>query len=232
MEAVEKLMPTVMLAFFSDSKPFLLERMGKTTMEAARMWQHVLAWAIKESGFKEGIRQCLKSAFLYGICFARWGWKSEERKKKTYAFDQSRKVVKSVTSYEISHPTFENIEIRKALADPSLREQDCRKARWMAVQIFTDANGLDELRKDDTYKNIPTREELRDILSAGSEATTDSMAAAKNMSWRDNQAAKETDAQSVDPLKQPLELIEYVAGDRVIVVLQRKIVIRNDFQWF
>jgi hypothetical protein len=31
MEAVEKLMPTLMLAFFSDPKPFLLERMGKTT---------------------------------------------------------------------------------------------------------------------------------------------------------------------------------------------------------
>jgi hypothetical protein len=232
MEAVEKLMPTLMLAFFSDSKPFLLERMGKTTAEVARMWEHVLAWAVKESGFKEGIRQCLKSALLYGMCFARWGWKTEERKKKTYTFTQDRKVVKGEKSYEISHPTFENIEIRKILVDPSLREQDCRKGRFVVAQIITDANGLDELRNDDTYKNIPTREELRDILSAGSEATTDSMPAAKNMSWRDKQAAKETDAQSVDPLKQPLELLEYVAGDRVIVVLQRKIVIRNDFSGF
>jgi hypothetical protein len=232
MEAVEKLMPTLMLAFFSDSKPFLLERMGKTTAEVARMWEHVLAWAVKESGFKEGIRQCLKSALLYGMCFARWGWKTEERKKKTYHFTQDRKVVKKSDPYEISHPTFENIEIRKVLVDPSLREQDCRKGRWVAAQIFTDANGLDELRNDDTYKNIPTREQLREILSAGSEPATDSMSAAKNMSWRDNQAAKETDAQSVDPLKQPLELLEYVAGDRVIVVLQRKIVIRNDFSGF
>jgi hypothetical protein len=232
MEAVEKLMPTLMLAFFSDSKPFLLERMGKTTAEVARMWEHVLAWAVKESGFKEGIRQCLKSALLYGMCFARWGWKTEERKKKTYHFTQDRKVVKKSDPYEISHPTFENIEIRKVLVDPSLREQDCRKGRWVAAQILTDANGLDELRNDDTYKNIPTREQLREILSAGSEPATDSMSAAKNMSWRDNQAAKETDAQSVDPLKQPLELLEYVAGDRVIVVLQRKIVIRNDFSGF
>jgi hypothetical protein len=166
------------------------------------------------------------------MCFARWGWKTEERKKKTYHFTQDRKVVKKSDPYEISHPTFENIEIRKVLVDPSLREQDCRKGRWVAAQIFTDANGLDELRNDDTYKNIPTREQLREILSAGSEPATDSMSAAKNMSWRDNQAAKETDAQSVDPLKQPLELLEYVAGDRVIVVLQRKIVIRNDFSGF
>jgi hypothetical protein len=232
MEAVEKLMPTLMLAFFSDPKPFLLERMGKTTPAVARMWEHVLAWAVKESGFKEGIRQCLKSALLYGMCFARWGWKTEERKKKSYAFNINRKVVKREDPYEISHPTFENIEIRKILVDPSLREQDCRKGRYVIAQIFTDANCLDELRNDDTYKNIPTREQLKDILAAGSEATTDSMGAAKNMSWRDNQAAKETDAQSVDPLKQPLELLEYVAGDRVIVVLQRKIVIRNDFSGF
>lgn len=232
MEAVEKLMPALMLAFFSDPKPFLLERMGKTTQAVARMWEHVLTWAIEESCFKEEIRKCLKSALLYGMCFARWGWKREERVKKTYTFDKTRKITKGTEKYEISHPTFENIEIRKVLVDPSLREQDCRKGRFVVAQIFTDANGLDDLRDDPAYKNIPTREELRDIMSAGSEPATDSMPAAKNMSWRDNQAAKETDAQSVDPLKQPLELLEYVAGDRVIVVLQRKIVIRNDFSGF
>lgn len=232
MEAVEKLMPALMLAFFSDPKPFLLERMGKTTQSVARMWEHVLAWAVKESCFKEEIRKCLKSALLYGMCFARWGWKTEKRSKKTYTFNAQKKITKGSEEYEISHPTIENIEIRKVLVDPSLREQDCRKGRFVVAQIVTDAKGLDDLRNDPTYKNIPTREELRDILSAGSEPATDSMAAAKNMSWRDNQAAKETDAQSVDPLKQPLELLEYVAGDRVVVVLQRKIVIRNDYSGF
>lgn len=232
MEAIEKLMPALMLAFFSDPKPFLLERMGKTTQEIARMWEHVLAWAVKESGFKEEIRKTLKSCLLYGMGFARWGWKTEKRSKKTYTFNAQKKIVKGEESYEISHPTIENIEIRKILVDPSLREQDCRRGRFVVAQIFTDANGLEDLRNDPSYKNIPSREELRDILSAGSEPATDSMAAGKNMSWRDDQAAKETDAQSVDPLKQPLELLEYVAGDRVIVVLQRKIVIRNDFTGF
>jgi len=232
MEAVEKLMPTLMLAFFSDPKPFLLERMGKTTQAAARMWEHVLAWAVKESNFKEEIRKCLKSALLYGMLFARWGWKTEKRSKKKYSFNANKKIVKRTDTYEVSHPTFENIEIRKVLVDPSLCEQDCRKGRFVVAQIFTDANGLDDLREDPAYKNIPTADELRTILSAGSEPATDSMTAAKNMSWRDNQAAKETDAQSVDPLKQPLELLEYVAGDRVIVVLQRKIVIRNDYTGF
>lgn len=233
MEAVEKLMPTLMLAYFSDDKGFLLERMGKTSQAVARMWEHVLAWAVKESDFKEEIRKCLKSALLYGMCFARWGWKTAKRSKKTYFLaDKGNTVKRKKDDYEISHPTFENIEIRKVLVDPSLREQDVRKARYVVAQIFTDANCLDDLRNDPAYKNIPSREELKTILGGNAEAATDSLAAAKNMSWRDNQAAPEKDAQSVDPLKQPLELLEYVAGDRIIVVLQRQIVIRNDFSGF
>jgi hypothetical protein len=81
---------------------------------------------------------------------------------------------KTGESYEISHPTFENIEIRKVLVDPSLREQDCRKGRYVIAQIFTDANGLDELRNDDVQEH-PDSGAVEDILSAGSEATTDSM---------------------------------------------------------
>jgi hypothetical protein len=65
-------------------------------------------------------------------------------------------------------------------------------------------------------------------MALKSEAATDSIAGSKSMSWRDNQAAKETDIQSLDPTKAPLEILEWVSEDRIITVLQRKIVIRND----
>lgn len=230
MEAVNKLAPSIMLALFSDAKPFELQPIGVADPNAVRAKATLLKWSIQLSDFKEEIRKCIDAALLYGFTAARWGWKTSKKSSKKYemATDGTNKVKKIVKDYEISHPTFENIELRNILFDPSLRESDCRKGRFAVAQIFTDANGLDDLRNDPTYKNIPTREELAEILSVNSEATTDSLSASKNMSWRDNQAAKETDKQSLDPTKAPLEILEWITEDRVVTVLQRKIVIRND----
>jgi hypothetical protein len=228
LEAVEKLMPAVMLAFFSDKQPFLLERKGKTTDEVLRAKANLLMWAIKESNFKEEIRKALKGCLLYGFCALRWGWKTATRSKKSYGYEAGgKKVTKKQESYEISHPTLENIRLRNILFDPALQEQDCRKGRYAVAQIYLSAEELDDLRGDSTYKNIPSREELTQILAAQSEAATDSMNGSKYMTWRDNQAQKETEAVSVDPTKAPLEILEYVTEDRVITVLQRTIVIRN-----
>src|SRR6185312_963881 len=150
-------------------------------------------------------------------------------KKYEMATDGSNTVKKLKKDYEIAHPTFENIELRNHLGDPSLREADPRRGRFNLIQIFADASILDDLRDDPTYKNIPTREEFARVLAERAEAATDSMNASKNMSWRDNQAAKETDQQSMEPTKAPLEILEWVdESGKVVTVLQRKIVIRNE----
>jgi len=80
MEAVEKLLPSIHLAFFSDKQPFLIEPEGKTTPEQARAFAALLRWCVKTSGFKEEIRKTLKSCLLYGFGAARWGWCVEEKK--------------------------------------------------------------------------------------------------------------------------------------------------------
>ena len=230
MEAVQKLAPSIMLALFSDIKPFELEPIGKADPNAVRAKATLLKWSIQESDFKEEIRKMVDSALLYGFTVGRWGFKTSKKSATKYemATDGSKKVKKVVKDYEISHPTFEQVELRNHLGDPSLRESDIRKGRFNLIQIFADASILDELRDDPTYKNVPTREEFAAILSQNAEAATDSMPDSKNMSWRDNQAAKETDKQSLDPTKAPLEILEWIDNDRVITVLQRKIVIRNE----
>src|SRR6185312_15906628 len=230
MEAVNKLVALLYLAFFSDEQPFLLEAIGNVPGPVLRAKEKLLLWATQLSGFKDSIRECLLSAVLYGFCVGRWGWKTSTIHKKKYelATNGTNKVKRLVKDYEIRHPTFENIELRKHRLDATLRVPDVRKGRFNFVQVFVDANWLDDHRTDPTYKNIPTREELATILSAKTEVTEDSLAGSKNMSWRDNQAAPETEQKSIDPLKQPLEILEYITDDRVITVLQRKIVIRNE----
>lgn len=228
LEAIEKLLPPIMLGFFSDKKPFLLEPFGKTKAEVLRARSNLLLWGIKESGFKEEIRRSLKHCLLYGFTTLRWGWKRVKRSKRQYAFETGgTKIVRKNKEYEISHPTLEAIEPRNVLHDSQLREHDCRKGRFSCVQLYLSANQLDDLRNDPAYKNIPTREELAEILSANAEPTADSMLGSKYITYREFQAEKQTQPASVDPTQAKLEILEYVTEDRIITVLQRRIVIRN-----
>jgi hypothetical protein len=96
------------------------------------------------------------------------------------------------------------------------------------MQKYVTANDLDEMRDDPTYKNVPTRAQLKELLAAKSEPGVDSMAATKVASFRQNQAEKQDLETSSDPLEQPLEILERWTEDRVIVTLQRKICLRND----
>ena len=137
----------------------------------------------------------------------------------------------------INKPVFDNLEVRTFMIDPKLREQDCRKGRFIVFQKFITANDLVSLAENDTYKNVPTKEELAQILCSLSEPTVDSLKGSKPMSWRDLQAepadsgvasTSTAGGGSSDPLAQPLEILEWWSDDRVITVLQRRIVIRNE----
>jgi hypothetical protein len=229
LEAVEKIMPVIFAAFFSDKTPFILSPTGKTTPEVARAKSGLLRWAIKTSGFKEGVRQCLKCWLLYGVGVAKWGWKTSEVKKRSYHVDPATKKVarKPEDATEVSHPTFENVELPKVLFDSSLREQDCRKGKFVVGQYFIFASDLDELRSDPAYKNIPTLDQLAAILADKGEPAVDSLNSSKLQTTRDLQAAPETAVSSSNPLEQPLEILEYVTEDYFFCVLQRMIVIRN-----
>lgn len=240
LEVVEKLMPVIFMSIFSDRMPFRLSKVGNTTPEAARASEHILMWAIRESGFKEEIRKSLKNWLLYGFTVVQWGWQTVSKTKKSYDYDEStpadgktpRKVKAKSEKYEISHPTIETLELRNVFFDSTLRSQDVRKGGWVCCQLFIDAESLTDLASEPGYKNVPTKEQLRTILGSKNVITEDSMSAAKDGTYRDLQAAPQTAEGSIDPLKKPLEILEYVCDDRVITVLQRVIVIRNEANRF
>ena len=254
LEVIEKLMPELYLAFFSAEQPFELEARGKTAPEAARARGIVLAWALNQAGFKEEMRRCLKSCLLYGFTVGKVGWTNEKRKKRSYTrkvqplttgsgpFEttvdtvESDEVTTEDVEYEINRPTFESCELRTVLLDPKLREQDCRKGRFVLFQAFIQAEQLLDLSKRDEYKNVPTANQLRDILATKSEPTVDSLQGLKTQSYRDLQAEPQvgqaTTGATTDPLQQPLEILEWWSDDKVITVLQRRIVIRNEVHEF
>lgn len=229
MEVIETLMPQLHLAFFSDETPFLLTPKGKTTPLAARAMSKVLGWALKEADFKEEMRLAEKCAVQYGTGVVKYGWQTAVKTRKTYSKDDQNpgKVKHEIEEYEVTKPTIEWVELRNLLVDPHCRRHDIRTAKYVVHQSFVTAEDLDVLR-DNGYDGIPTREQLKEILASGGEQATESLEANKLQSYRDNQAEVQAQKSSADPLAHPLEILEYTSADRVITVLQRKIVIRNE----
>lgn len=228
LEVIEGLLPQIFMGFFSDKKPFLLTAKGTTPQVAARASEKILTWAITASGFKEEIRKILKSTLQYGNGVGKWGWSVTTERKRKYTKGTDGAVSSETTEETCSIPTFEYVELGNLVVDASLRSQDIRNAKFVARQKFVTAYDLDEMRDDDTYKNIPTRDQLATMLAAKSEPAENSLTANQVETPRFQQAERQHYETSADPLQQPLEILEYWTKDRVITVLQRKIVIRND----
>jgi hypothetical protein len=228
LEVIESMLPQIFLGFFSDKQPFSLTGKGTTTAKSARAIAKVVQWAIKKSGFKEEIRKALKSCLQYGMGIGKYGWKHDIDRRKKYSKDEAGNVVSETEEVDCSTPTFEFIDLRNILVDSALRNHDIRNAKFVIIQKFVTANDLDELRDDPTYKNVPSREQLKMILATKSEPGVDSIAGTKVSTFRQNQAERQDMETSVDPMEQPLEILERWTEDRVIVTLQRKICLRND----
>jgi hypothetical protein len=230
LEAIEKIVPALHLTLWGNGKdPFSLTPTGRTTPAAARAKGKVLSWAIKQAGMKEEMRRTLKTVLQYGFCVGNWGWEVKEKKIKKYVRNEAGKVVSKSETIEINQPTYNCLDLRQVLIDPASKTHDVRKSsRYIVFQSAITANELDDLRAQEGYKNIPTRDELAMILTTNGEVPTDSLQGSKTNSYRDLQAEPDFTPTTADPLQQDLELLEYWTDDRVITVLQRKIVIRNE----
>lgn len=232
LEAIEKILPYIHLSIFGSGKdPFLVSKVGKTSTEAAKAWQSLLRWAVRVSDFKEGSRLTMKTILTYGFGAGVHGWKSEEIKPRKYRKSEDGKSVErnpDVEAQVIAQPTYENANLRNIIFDPSCSSQDARKGRFIAKRLIVSAYDLEQMRGDDTYKNIPTKEELATILAAKEEPAQDSMQALKPNQTREFQAQDDKLPASKDPLQAPLEIVEYWTRERIVTVLQRAIVIRNE----
>lgn len=230
LQAIEKLMPALYMSLFAQGKkrPFIIEPVGKTTPAAARANASLLSWGIKNSDLKEEMRVSLKNALTYGVTVGEWGWRSKKIRKKVYKKDTAGKLVGVPSVIDWECPFYESLDLKMVLVDPGLKRQDVQRGKFVIKQYMTDGYGLADLRDDSTYKNIPTDAELAIFLSEKSEPTTDSLAESKRAVWREFQAKLESESTSKDPMMQPLEILQWESADRVITILQRKLVIRNE----
>jgi hypothetical protein len=172
----------------------------------------------------------MKNILQYGFGAGFCGWESQEIVKKKFKKTSDGKGVerdKDEKSEVIAKPTYEAANLRNTIFDPCCPSQDPRKGRFVGKRTVITGYDLLALADDDTYKNIPSQEELIYILTNKEEPAKDSMIASKPNQTRELQAQQDTLPASKDPLMSPLELVEYKTDDRIVTVCQRVLVIRN-----
>lgn len=246
LEHIESLLPQVMTGIFGDEPPFLFKPRPGTKMDAARANEAVLGWELNRADFKEQIRLLTKSTLQYGTGIGKWGWKThtekaiEMRRKAPEQFQPlavggmtmpqkgSDELEEVETDIEINQPTFEWVERRHILVDPGLRRSDIRNAHYVIHRIYVTLSQLNEWRDQEGY-DIPEESKLLELFFEPKEpvqaSTLESSSLDVNQDFRAEDRAKPT---TIDPYRQPLEVIEYTNKDYIYAVLQRKVIIRKE----
>ena len=140
---------------------------------------------------------------------------------------------------QIHTPTFENRDIRYVLVSPGCRVPDIRKANFVVDRMYYTYRELLE-HADETYINengqeqyrydLPSEETIRSWFQEPTNEPTgpSSNEATAQGTTQIHHATPRFKRTTVDPLDEPLEVLERWDKDKVITVIQRCKVIRNE----
>lgn len=247
LQHVESIMPQVMSGIFGDTPPFQFQPRSGTKAESARAAAQVVGFEIEDIRYREQFRLLAKNCLTYGIGIGKWGWEQFSRERRIYGRKQrelqvstpfgaitqptveSDRLHATTITEDVARPTFESLNPRFVLVDPSLRETDIRQAKYVIHRMYLSADDLDRLRGFEGY-DIPSRDELRALFFPPREQAEVANMEAQTITEIGLQSLPMPRGQDAtnDPLGQPLEVLERWDGERVITVLQKKLVIRNE----
>lgn len=157
---------------------------------------------------------------------------------------ESLQYKKQTDEVEEHYPTFEYKDNRYILVDSGCRVPDIRKAKFVIDRMYltykdliklkdeeyveTDANGKQTLKK---RYNLPSEETIKSWFEPPKEQPA-MPGAPETMGLQGtayiHQAAPQFKKTTEDPLNEPLEVLERWDNDKVITVIQRVKVIRNE----
>ena len=233
--------------FYADP-PFMLRPRPGTDESVVRAKTAVFSAQLDQMDFATQVEDGWFYEILFGTAIYKWGWFSDEKTEKRYVRKQAPPSVssqfgdvsiptKESDEFEvkeipkrIERPHFEHVDLRYVLVDPSLRVPDIRKAKWVIHRMYMTYEDLAALRGVEGW-NIPDEATLRSYFET---PTEQAVAPGMAESMSGSSAAQVPHAQaryiktSADPYSQPLKVEEYWDKNKVIAVLQDKLVIRNE----
>ncbi len=232
--------------FGSEDPPFLLRPRPDTSEEVIREKTELIAAFLEEMDAQTEFGLGLFSMELMGTGIWKWGdetvTKIEKRYKRkntqvtaqtasgaievpTEADDEFSVIEKKVTRWR---PWIEQRDVEEIIPDPGLLKPDIRKAKWICDVMYLDYYELEDLRGNPDY-TLPPPAELKALFfppeeDAPAPNSTESSTTQRGLLQT---AAPRNEEASSDPLRRKLQVIERTDCDRVMAVLDQKLVIRN-----
>jgi hypothetical protein len=245
---VNSLAPAITNAVFSDTTPFEIRPRPAAHQSSARAWKELIAELLDQIHFKSECEYGIQGMVNQGTVIFKVGWETTVEVESHYRRKKSPPQVQmpvgppltiftresdefEAVDIEVTHnrPVFEKCELGTVFPDPTWRSPNqIWKANWIVHQRYLTHEDLTKLRDDPNY-DIPSDEQLRAIFLEDVEiakpisATEQAMTANTSI----HHAEREDFEYSEDPLEKPLQVLEWWSKDKVRVVLQQKIVMRN-----
>lgn len=247
---VRAILDQAMPALVPEWPPFAIEPDPSISRQVTRAWELILGKQLKQVGFVQQLRLIAKDALIFGTGLGKFGWESYSRKRTVYSRNAQPTRVKNAvpgkpditidteesddikaTDYpdKVSKPFFNRVEVNHLLVSPGLREPDVRKAAYVVHRDYLTIRDLNKLRDFEGY-NIPDEAALKLLAAPPVEQPSSSAVEAEATAYpaQGHRPLPRYMDESEDPLEHKLEVLERWTNDSVIVVLQRKVTIRNE----
>lgn len=247
--SVNAFVPQVMDGIFAEDPPFLLKNRPGTSWETAQAVQNVVAYQLEEIDFRDELEAFVRNMGLFGTGVAKWGWeeRTETRNRlklvktgvvKQDGFgqdvqfendDEPDYLEDEDYEYLVARPRFENVvNLKQLIVDPTLDHPRITDAKFVAHRLYMTWDEIEALRDQPGY-DIPSKDTVISwFLPPDPEQTEEAPQEQYPISPSLGlQADPRWTQASADMLSKPLEVLEYWTKDDLIVVLQKKLVIRN-----
>lgn len=243
---VNSIVPQLVQGIFYENPPFVLRPRPGTDESVVRAKSAVFSSQLDEMKFEEQIEDGWFYTVLFGTAIYKWGWLTQKKKETRYVrkaaprkvattfgdvtihTPESDEFVAKDIEKDVDRPELEHVPLNYIKVDPGLRKPDIREAKWVMHDTYMTFTDLQALRDIEGWK-IPGDAELKSYFMPPEEEPL----VASNQEGNGGNAsvahaAPRYDATTIDPLQKPLLVRERWDKDKVIAVLQDKLVIRNE----
>lgn len=245
---VNSIVPAMTSGLFYQDPPFVLRPSPSVTQETIRAKTTVFSRLLDQMDFESETEVGLESQVLNGTAVWKWGHATETTIQKKYVrknaparvqlpfageqeIDSEESDELEVTERKTTRwaPFFEQKPLGTIFVDPGWRDPNrIWKAKFVIERAYLTFEDLNKLREQPGY-DIPSEEELKQLFFAPKEQPESIGVTERQQNTKAVvHHAEERDLKTTeDPTAQGLEVLERWDKHKVITVLQKKLIIRN-----
>lgn len=245
-QQVESVLPHLMDAIFTSTDGIWFETFPRpgTDVQQAMDTRELLSAQLDEAHIWEITRRVMKSMAIYGTGIMKVAWTRKERDRQIWddkltpkmatiggqqvAVGSKRTFKKRNIKQQINRPDLSYVSLKDFYIDPSHKLPSVEGASFVAQRSFATYEELQWMADNDPSIKLPSKE---DLLAVIKEKNTPTKADADQFKQR---ASSEADIResfpakgSSDPARSQFELLEYWTDDHLVLLLNRRDVIRN-----